>query len=273
MHVRFWGVRGSTPTPQRENMRFGGNTSCVELRTNSDEVLILDGGTGIRLLGLKLEEEFRGRPIKGHIFLSHFHLDHIQGIPFFSPLYDSKNHFTFYFAERRDAQLLLDAVAGIMATPYFPVDMSKLPCMRDYVRLTEGRLDVANATIDVLQQNHPQGSFGFRFTHKGKTLAYCTDVELGLDWSDSNVKALANNANLFIVDSQYLPEELAAHVGWGHSTWKQAVDTGKAANAAQIALFHYNPSHDDNVIEQALQDAKRIHPNVIAAWEGLEITI
>src|SRR5215207_3496343 len=157
MQVRFWGVRGSTPTPQKENMRYGGNTSCVEVRTASDEILILDGGTGIRLLGQKLDEEFKGRPIHGHIFLSHFHLDHIQGIPFFRPLYDSRNHFTFYYAERNEP--VVDAVAGIMATPYFPVDMSNLPSARTHVSLAEGRIALATAQVDIRPLNHPQGSF------------------------------------------------------------------------------------------------------------------
>jgi phosphoribosyl 1,2-cyclic phosphodiesterase len=273
MLARFWGVRGSTPTPQSENMRYGGNTSCIELRTNSDEILILDGGTGIRRLGARLENEFGGRSIRGHIFFSHFHLDHIQGIPFFSPLYNSRNHFTFYFADRRDTQLMLDAVGGIMASPYFPVDMSNLPCKRDYVRLVEGRLQVANTTIDVLPLNHPQGSFGFRVMQNGKALTYCTDVELGLDWSDANVRKLAQDAEVFIVDAQYTPEELQAHKGWGHSSWKQAVDIGKDANAKQIALFHYNPDHGDEEIEQMIQQAKKHHPNVIATREGLELTV
>lgn len=273
MHVRFWGVRGSTPTPQMENMRYGGNTSCIELRTASDEVLILDGGTGIRLLGKKLEDEFAGRPIRAHIFFSHFHLDHIQGIPFFGPLYNPKNHFTFYFAERLDAKLMIDAVAGIMASPYFPVDMSNLPCGRNYVSLSEGRLKVADATIDVLPLNHPQGSFGLRVTQDQKVVTYCTDVELGVEWSDSNVRTLAQDSDLFIVDSQYTPEELKHHKGWGHSSWAQAVDIGVQANAKQIALFHYDPVHQDTAVDDMVENAKKHHPNVIAAWEGLEVTI
>src|SRR5688572_20940554 len=273
MHVRFWGVRGSTPTPQKENMRYGGNTSCIELRTESDEVLILDGGTGIRLLGEKLDREFGSRPIRAHIFFSHFHLDHIQGIPFFGPLYNAKNHFTFYFAERLDARIMLDAVAGIMASPYFPVDMSNLPCRRDYVNLSEGRLNVGNATIDVLPLNHPQGSFGLRVTQNEKALTYCTDVELGVEWSDTNVRKLAQDAEIFIVDAQYTPEELHSHKGWGHSSWKQAVEIGTDANAKQIALFHYNPDHEDLNIERMVQQAKNQHPNVIATWEGLEGTL
>jgi len=179
MRVRFWGVRGSTPTPQIENMGIGGNTACTEIRTDSDQILIFDGGTGIRLLGKELEREFGNRPMRAHIFFSHFHLDHIQGIPFFRPLYNPNNHFTFYFAGRRDANLVLDALSGMMANPYFPVDMSKLPCSREYVDLAEGAFQAAEANILVLPLNHPQGCVGYRIEQNGKAISYCTDVEHG----------------------------------------------------------------------------------------------
>src|SRR5712691_10896090 len=152
MRVRFWGVRGSTPTPQKENMGYGGNTSCIEIRTDSNQILVFDGGTGIRLLGRELQEEFGDKPIEAHILFSHFHLDHIQGVPFFRPLYDSRNHFTFYFAGRRAAPGV-DALAGMMASPYFPVDISNLPCSRDYVDMVEGTFSLAGTKILVLPLN------------------------------------------------------------------------------------------------------------------------
>ncbi|HLQ76651.1 MAG TPA: MBL fold metallo-hydrolase [Terriglobia bacterium] len=273
MRVRFWGVRGSTPTPQVENMGFGGNTSCTEIRTDSDEILIFDGGTGIRLLGKALEKEFGKQPIRGHIFFSHFHLDHIQGIPFFRPLYDAKNHFTFYFAGRPNANLVKDALAGMMANPYFPMDMSKLPCPRKYVDLVEGKFKVADTEILVLPLNHPQGCVGYRITQNGKSISYCTDVEHGPEWNDRNIQTLAMDTDLFIVDSQYTPEELPGHSGWGHSSWKQAIDTGNAARAKKVVLYHHDPYHEDAALEEILQKAKQHHPNVIAAREGLEVTI
>lgn len=273
MNVRFWGVRGSTPTPQKESMGYGGNTSCVEIRTEGDEIVILDGGTGIRLLGKKLQQEFNGRPIKGHIFFSHFHLDHIQGIPFFRPLYDARNHFTFYFADTRDPQVVPNALAGLMANPYFPVDISNLPCSRDHVNLVEGTLDVAGMRIQVLPLNHPQRCFGFRITHNGKVLAYCTDVELGTAWSDENVRTLGRDADLFIVDSQFTPDELSNHVGWGHSSWKQAIDIGVEAHAKRVVLFHHDPNHEDSLVDEILENARKCHPDVVAAREGLELTI
>src|SRR5262245_55417979 len=273
MRVRFWGVRGSTPTPQRENMGFGGNTSCTEIRTDNNEILILDGGTGIRLLGKELEQEFGNQPIRAHIFFSHFHLDHIQGIPFFRPLYSPRNHFTFYFAGRREANLVMDALAGMMANPYFPVDMSKLPCSRDYVDLVEGTFDVADTKILVLPLDHPQGCVGYRIMQDGKVISYCTDVEHGAAWSDQNIRRLAKDTDLLIIDSQYTPEEMSEHVGWGHSSWKQAIETGIDCGAKKIVLYHHDPNHADPAVEEILKNALKLHPNVIAAREGLEVTI
>jgi phosphoribosyl 1,2-cyclic phosphodiesterase len=273
MRVRFWGVRGSTPTPQMENMGFGGNTSCIEVRSDADAILIFDGGTGIRLLGKELEREFGEKPIRAHIFFSHFHLDHIQGIPFFRPLYDSKNHFTFYFAGRRDANLVMDALAGMMANPYFPVNMSKLPCAREYVDLVEGTFTVADTKILVLPLNHPQGCVGYRIMQNNKVITYCTDVEHGMDWSDKNLKTLAGNADLFIVDSQYTPEELAEHEGWGHSSWKQSINTATQAGVKNVVLYHHDPYHEDSVVEEILCNARKLYPNVVAAREGLEVTL
>jgi phosphoribosyl 1,2-cyclic phosphodiesterase len=254
-------------------MNFGGNTSCIEVRTDNNDILIFDGGTGIRLLGQELEQEFGTQPIRGHIFFSHFHLDHIQGVPFFKPLYNPKNHFTFYFAGRRDANLVMDALAGMMANPYFPVDMSHLPCQREYVDLVEGTFSVGNTRILVLPLNHPQGCVGYRIMQDGKILSYCTDVEHGLDWSDRNIQTLSRNADFFIVDSQYTPAELPEHKGWGHSSWKEAIDSGIQAGVKKIALYHHDPYHEDAVVAEILADAKKVFPNVIAASEGLEVTL
>jgi len=254
-------------------MGYGGNTSCIEVRTDSNQILVFDGGTGIRLLGDALEREFAGAPINAHILFSHFHLDHIQGIPFFRPLYDARNHFTFYFAGRREANLVMDALRGMMANPYFPVDMSHLPCSLDYVDVLEGTFDVADTRILVLPLNHPQGCVGYRIMQNGKVISYCTDVEHGVAWSDKNIKRLAKDADCFIVDAQYTPEELPEYSGWGHSSWYQAIQTGIEVGVKCIALYHHDPYHVDADIDKIQSDAIKIYSNVIAAREGLEITV
>jgi len=273
MRLRFWGVRGSTPTPQKENLGYGGNTSCIEVRTDGNQILIFDGGTGIRLLGKRLIEESKGAAIKAHIFFSHFHLDHIQGVPFFRPLYDGNNHFTFYFAGLSRTNQVRDALERMMANPYFPVDISKVPCSRDYIDLVEGTFAAADVQILALSLNHPQGSVGYRIMQNGKSIAYCTDVEHGVDWSDDNLKKLAEDVDILVVDSQYTPDELIEHTGWGHSSWKQAIDLGVAARAKKVVLFHHDPYHEDTDVDVILSLARQHHPNVIAAREGLEVTL
>ena len=239
-------------------MGFGGNTSCIEIRTDTNEILIFDGGTGIRLLGKELEQEFGSKPIRAHIFFSHFHLDHIQGIPFFRPLYNPRNHFTFYFAGRRDANLVMDALAGMMANPYFPVDMSKLPCSREYVDLMEGTFDVADTSNS---GPAPEPSAGMRrLSHhakrKGDFLLHGCGTRNGLERSRTS-DTWRKDADFFIVDSQYTPEELPDHVGWGHSSWKQAIDMGIEAGVKQIALYHHDPYHEDAAVEEILQNARK----------------
>lgn len=273
MRLRFWGVRGSTPTPQKDHMGYGGNTSCVEIRPERDEILIFDAGTGIRLLGRALEDEFNGAGIRAHLFFSHFHIDHVQGLPFFSPLYSADNHFTFYFAGRREARLVMDALSGLMSSPYFPVDVSNLPCGRDYIDLVEGTFRVNGARILVRKLNHPQGCVGYRIMHRDRAVAYCTDCEHGPDWSDNNFHELAQDADCLIVDAQYTPEEYLSHRGWGHSAWKASIERAVRANVRQVILFHHDPYHDDEAIDEILARAQELHPNVIAAREGLELTV
>lgn len=254
-------------------MGFGGNTSCIEVRTDTNQIMIFDGGTGLRLLGNQLEQEFGGNPIRAHILFSHFHLDHIQGVPFFRPLYTAQNHFTFYFAGQRDEGVVMDALAGMMANPYFPVDMAKLPCSREYVDMVEGVCAVADAKLLVLPLNHPQGSVGYRIMQNGKVISYCTDVEHGVDWSDRNMVTLAKDSDLFVVDAQYTPEELPNHAGWGHSSWRQAMQTALDAGVKRVVLYHHDPYHEDAQVEKILEEARKLHPDVIAAREGLEITL
>src|SRR5256712_3640146 len=273
MRVRFWGVRGSTPTPQKEKMGDGGSTLCIEIRTDTNQIVIFAGGTGIRNLVNDLQQEHGDKPINAHIFFSHFHLDHIQGVPFFRPLYNPRNHFTFYCAGRRDATLVMDALAGMMANPYFPVNMAKLPCSREYVDLVEGTFTVADTRILVLPLNHPQGCAGYRIMQNEKVISYCTDVEYGVDWSDKNIRALAKDADFFIVDSQYTPEELPDHIGWGHGSWQHAIEFGIEATVKRLGLYHHDPYHEDSDVEKILDAASKLYPNVIAAREGLEVSV
>jgi phosphoribosyl 1,2-cyclic phosphodiesterase len=272
MRVKFWGVRGSTPTPQAGNLRYGGNTSCVEVRHESS-LYIFDCGTGFRTLGQQLESEANGQPIRAHIFVSHFHWDHIQGIPFFRPLYENSNN-QFAFHSSRRTRTLERVMEEQMASPYFPVNTSEMKAARNFYDIEEGATQVDNATVRALWLNHPQGCMGFRLETKDGILVYATDNEPGDEVFDKNVRKLAEGADVLIYDSQYLPEEYTARRrGWGHSHWREAVNIVMESGAKELVLFHHDPDHDDEVIDKVVAEARNYYPRVRAAAEGMEIKV
>lgn len=272
MLVRFWGVRGSTPTPQSENLRYGGNTSCVEVRLNGS-IYVFDCGTGFRNLGKQLEQEANGKPVSAHIFLSHFHWDHIQGIPFFTPLYNNRaNHFFFHSSNRTRG--LQRAIEEQMSDPYFPVNMSEMAATRQFYNIEEGLIPFDHCVIKSMWLNHPQGCLGFRVESGGKTLVYATDNEPGDPVFDKSVRKLAEGADVLIYDAQYLPEEYAANRrGWGHSHWREAVNLVMESGAKELILFHHDPDHSDACIDQVVTKAREYYPKVRAASEGMEISL
>jgi len=273
MRIKFWGVRGSTPTPQAGNLRYGGNTSCVEVRF-ADSLYVFDCGTGFRALGQQLESAAGGRPILAHILVSHFHWDHIQGIPFFRPLYaDDRNCFVFHSSPR--TRSLKRVMEEQMSAPYFPVDMSQMKAQRSFHDLEEGRTQLDDhATVQARWLNHPQGCMGFRLETREGILVYATDNEPGDASFDKNVRCLAEGADVLIYDAQYLPEEYEARRrGWGHSHWREAVDIAMGSGARELILFHHDPDHDDSVIDKVVEDARNYYARVRAAAEGMEIKL
>ena len=272
MLIRFWGVRGSTPTPQSENLRYGGNTSCVEVRLNGS-IYVFDCGTGFRNLGKQLARETNGHPLCAHIFLSHFHWDHIQGIPFFQPLY-SKRENAFFFHSSNRTRGLQRAVEEQMSDPYFPVDMSEMAAKRQFFNIEEGKIDFDDCTVHSRWLNHPQGCLGFRLETKDGVFVYATDNEPGDPVFDKNVRELAEGADVLIYDAQYLPEEYEARKrGWGHSHWREAINVVMQSGAKELVLFHHDPDHTDDCIDSVVAKAREHYPRVRAASEGMEIVL
>ena len=267
IRVRFWGVRGSTPTPQIENLKFGGNTPCLEIRNGQNESVIFDAGSGIRALGQTLVQEAGGTPIQTKIFLTHFHWDHIQGIPFFAPLYGPDNHISFLSGP--NARPLQETLEGQMAKPYFPIDLSQVAAKRDFHQIDErGEVKVGGLTVRPFALNHPQGASGYRIESNGVSIVYATDYEHGVARSDATLCEYAQNADMLICDSQYTPAEYQKHRGWGHSTWQNAVLLAKEAKAEHLVLFHHDPAHDDQVMMEITQNARMQFENTTGAWEG-----
>jgi phosphoribosyl 1,2-cyclic phosphodiesterase len=268
MQIKFWGVRGSTPTPQMDNMRYGGNTSCVELRVG-ESIFVLDCGTGFRNLGKQLSAEFVDKPINAHIFLSHFHWDHIQGIPFFQPLYDRpENHFFFHSSSR--SRSLQRAIEEQMTDPYFPVDMSEMAAHRNFYDIDEDKIAFGDCTVQTRWLNHPQGCLGYRVETPEGVVVYATDNEPGDEQFDKNVRSLAEGADVLIYDAQYLPDEYASRKkGWGHSHWREGVNVAMQSGAKKLVLFHHDPDHSDECIDKVVDQAKSYYADVTAAREGL----
>lgn len=272
LQTKFWGVRGGWPTPQRDHMAVGGNTSCVEIRFAGEEgVIVIDGGTGIVGLGESLQREFAGRPISAHILLTHFHWDHIQGFPFFAPLYDAKNRFHFYAG--RPASDIAKALEGQMSQPYFPAPFEALAAHKEFVDARGREIQVGEARIRSFPVNHPQGGCGYRVEVHGAVVVHVCDHEYGDARIDAGVLENARDADVLIYDAQYLPEEYAAKRGWGHSAYVHAVSVARSCNAGQLVLFHHDPRHNDERMESILAAARQGFANTELAREGWTIAL
>jgi phosphoribosyl 1,2-cyclic phosphodiesterase len=274
--VTFWGVRGSVPSPGPSTVEIGGNTSCVEVRV-ANQIVIFDGGTGLRLLGEKLLAE---GPITAHIFFSHVHWDHIQGFPFFTPAFIKGNSFHLY-GGKNVSRTLEETLAGQMDFPNFPVtlrEMGSTMSFRDLHENEEVLLADGRVRIYGVSGNHPNGVFAYRVEHAGRTLVYATDTE-HYAVHDPNIVQLARNSDVFIYDSQYTPEEYSGEggrrpkVGWGHSTMIEGAQISKLANVGRYVLFHHDPTQSDQAVRDKERRARAVYPDSVAACEGLEIDL
>ena len=276
--LSFWGVRGSTPTVDPATWRYGGNTPCLELTAPDGTQFILDCGTGLRVLGSRWAAAVSGaRNPETHIFVTHYHWDHIQGIPFFAPLYSENNQFHFYsFRSKHLGQDSLKQVFETqMAMPYFPVDMSAMTAQRRFMEVGGGEsFCIGENKITARHLNHPQGCLGYRIETPGGIIVYATDNEPGDSKLDAELGKLAAGADIFINDAQYTPEQLAtARKGWGHSSWREGVKVAREAGAKTLVLFHHDPDSTDRMVDGLLRQAREEFDSVFAASEGMVITL
>jgi phosphoribosyl 1,2-cyclic phosphodiesterase len=297
MRVRFWGTRGSVPTPGPSTVRYGGNTACVEVRTNSGTFFILDSGTGIRELGLHLARQ--GGQVSAHLMLGHTHWDHISGFPFFSAAFVPGNHLVIYGARDLDRSLR-DVLAGQMHYTYFPVPLGELRAEIEFSELEEGEIRIEDAIVRTHYLNHTAVCMGYRIEADGVSVAYVTDHEpyglvsgggtqepaIGrglrggpIHGGDRRLIDFVRGVDLLIQDTQYTPEEYAARRGWGHGSTDYVTDVAVEAGARRVALFHHEPTHADDdidrMVEYSRNRAREVGSQVelFAAAEGHEIIL
>lgn len=268
--VRVWGARGSVPITAPGTQRYGGSTPCLELTFCGNQRIILDAGTGIQNLGRELITT-KSPDLDFHVFLSHFHWDHLQGLPFFPPLYNPAVTVTFYSCRPPDQ--LREILHGQMVTPYFPILFEDLPASMRFVQLDERPFQLGVVEISTFALNHPQGAHGFKLSSEGKTVVYATDHEHGEAAADLRLLQAARGADILFYDAQFTPEEYLSHRGWGHGTWLEAARVGLEAEVKQLVLFHHDPAHDDLKIEAMVERANAIFPRTTAAAEGETIRI
>ena len=271
LSVTFWGVRGSIPTPGPDTMRYGGNTSCVEVCGGGTRVA-LDGGTGLRRLGGALMAQ--GEPSELHLFLSHLHWDHIQGIPFFTPAFLPGNKVHFY-GEAKGPLSLKSILEAQMTSPNFPVPLSIMRSEMSFTELSpQGEVMMGALKARTTPLNHPNGCLGIRISHQGRSVVYTTDTEHDPSGViDKRIVELALGADALIYDAMYTDEEYTTRVGWGHSTYREALRVAEAAGVKSLYFFHHDPEHDDDFLDAQLAhyrpQAEAIGVELEMAREGL----
>ncbi len=276
MLARIWGCRGSLPSPGPETVRYGGNTSCVEIRAADDHLIVIDVGSGIRALGVSLAER---RPTRIDICLTHLHMDHIEGIGFFGPIWDPDSEIHFW-GPPSPTRSLRQGLASYFSPPLFPVHIDNIPSKLVFHDVPSDEWE----TMRAQPVNHPGPTVGYRIQENGRTLAYISDHEpaLGIDLESTDPEwvsgyALAYGVDVLFHDAQYTEEEYPHRVGWGHSSVAHTVQFGRIAKVRQLFMFHHDPLHTDAQLEAMLLRAQELwgaEPGGIAlSYEGMEVEL
>jgi phosphoribosyl 1,2-cyclic phosphodiesterase len=296
LRMKFWGVRGSIPTPGPTTLEYGGNTSCIEVRADN-QIIILDAGTGLRLLGRELLAEFGDQPLDLTLLLTHTHWDHIQGLPFFPPVWRPQNKLRILGFE--GARLgLASVLTSQMETPFFPIGLREVPANVRIEELSETSFSLGKIQVRACRAHHPGICVGYRLTADGRSIAFFPDNELrqtvnrtaqepkaeGTSADSDSTKAalreFLNGVDVLIMDTQYTREEYPAHVGWGHGCLDEVVALALEAEVKTLFLFHHDPDHDDAKITQMTEYARKIvgaqkngTMRIEAAREGLVVEV
>ena len=280
MQARIWGCRGSVAAPGADTVKYGGNTSCVEVRLSSGHALVLDAGTGMRPLGVVMDDDL---PVELHILLTHLHLDHLQGLGFFRPLF-APGLDIHIWGPTSPVQHLAERISMYLSPPLFPVRLEDVPSHLTFHDAPEEAVTLGSATIRAAKVTHQGPTVGYRIEEHGRALVYLPDHEPSLGGNLHSVPAawmsghdIACGADVLLHDAQYRDHEYGAHVGWGHSSIGDAMQFAQKADVDKVVLFHHDPYHTDAELEMLLADARDDWPEmkerVCLASEGMTIVL
>ena len=296
LKVKFWGVRGSIPCPGPKTAKYGGNTSCIQIKTDLDYQIIIDAGTGIRsLAGSLLSDPTVKKPLKIFLFLTHTHWDHIMGFPFFTPIYIPDSEITIFGPVTFEEEPLEQVVGGQLTYKYFPLRQDELRSKIKYQNLKEGSMQLPGGiVVSYKYLNHPLLCLGYRFEYKKKVFCTCYDHEPFLnlfegdpinedegkaaaDENNARITAFFHNADLLVHDAQYTTKEYEKFVGWGHSTYKYAIGQALHGRVKRLALFHHDPERTDSQLDQVKSSFQSKYKSqnieIFPAHEKLEIEL
>ncbi len=270
MDIEFWGVRGTMPVSGRDVQRHGGRTPCASVISAGGDIVIVDAGTGIKALGESLLTRRDAGRLSLHILLTHFHLDHVIGLPFFAPLYAGGTGVTFYSPlAPRDTERQL---RGIMSGRYFPVDFGETASTKKFVKAGEDTISIGRLEVSGCPLNHPQGCLGYRITDRTGSIVFATDTEPPDAGLDERLAGFIRGADFFVCDATFTPEEYKTRQGWGHGTWLDGVRLARRAGVRNLLLSHLNPDHTDARVEEMTRAARGEFPRTRTAREGLCLT-
>jgi phosphoribosyl 1,2-cyclic phosphodiesterase len=272
--VKFWGVRGSVPCPGAATLRYGGNTSCIEVNCGEYN-MIFDAGTGLKSLGDMLSTR---DSVNYDIFMSHTHIDHISGFPFFKPAYSPKARLKLWAGHLKPrGRSLKKVMETMMDQPLFPVTVDLMAATMIWTDFKAGEtIELSpEVTLRTAPLHHPEGATGYRIDFRGRSLCYITDTEHMIGALDNNILELIEGADLVIYDSTYTDDEFPSKIGWGHSTWQEGARLCDIGNVKTFVAFHHDPDHDDKFMDQVNAQLQERRPNGggIVAMEGMTLTI
>ena len=270
--IRFWGCRGSFPTSEKNKMKYGGDTSCIEVRTPDNNLIILDMGTGLKRLGHKIVND-DSYPKKFNIFLSHYHLDHLHGFLMFAPIFDPSYTINIY-SRRSKNKGLKDVFNTLLQPEIWPITLDDLPANISFIDLDDNDIIINdNIKISNALHAHPNSAYSIKLNIMNRIITYSTDCEHPKEGLNQNVINFANDSDILIHDAQYTPEDLLNHVGWGHSSWENAVDVAIKSNTKKLVLFHHSPDYTDSELDDIEKKAQLHFSDLVSAKQDFVIEL